>query len=65
LPSVVFSFTKSLVRRAALDDLEIALTVVTWALRLLRVSARGPGEYQFVDGLLALLEDARRHIGRL
>jgi hypothetical protein len=62
---VAFSLTKALVRRAALDDLEIALTVVTWTLRLLRVSARGSGEYQFVGELLALLEDARRQIRRL
>jgi len=62
---VAFTLTKALVRRAAIDDLEIALTVVTWTLRLLRVSARGPAESRFVGELLVLLEVARRRIGRL
>jgi hypothetical protein len=58
----VFGPVKAVIRRAALDDLRVTMTVVAWTWRLLRLSARTPRESQVAERVLLLLADARREI---
>lgn len=56
---------RTLARRAALDDLMVAMTITTWALHLLRLSATDARERRFAGKLVLLLEDARELVEHL
>lgn len=65
MPASVFGPARAALRRAALEDLAITLTVVTWTLRVLRYAARTQDERRFAGRLMAVLEEAGRHVEQL
>jgi hypothetical protein len=56
---------RALARRTTLDDLAVSLTVVEWALRLLRLVAWTPVEKRVANTLVTMVADARWTVRRL
>jgi hypothetical protein len=65
VPVSVFGPARALLRRAALDDLAITLTLMTWALRILRYAARTWDERRFAGRQMSVLEEAGRYVEQL